>query len=185
MASTASTSIANSNTPTASRRSSWKNEQDKEASTEEFTCEKSSPYDNMSASHDHDHYGTLPHSTDAQKQSNASSTKPHSKPSENADIEAQHGLGRFNKVSWKYRVVAYIILAAVIFIWLLLILAVLVLTDNFFPGALRSYHMLKDLSIELSSARLEIAGLKAQMATLYQSVGRWGSLQKVIGEQPI
>ncbi|KAH7350473.1 hypothetical protein BKA66DRAFT_575669 [Pyrenochaeta sp. MPI-SDFR-AT-0127] len=180
MAITASSSIADSNAHSASRRSSWKNEQGDEASTQHATCDKGSPNDNLNGHPDHVFYVIPSQSTDS-----VSSNLADSKPSKTADIEAQHDLTPFKKVSWKYRIIAYIILVVVIFIWLLLIVGVLVVTDNFFPGVLRSYHMLKDMSTELSNARYEIAGLKAQVATLYQSTGRWGSIQKAIGERTV
>lgn len=94
------------------------------------------------------------------------------------DIEAQHDAAHPTTVSWKRRALAWVALIFVIFLWLLLIVAVLVLTDNFLPGLLRSYHMMKDMSAELANAKSEIFGLQTKVATLYQRIGGWRSVQK-------
>ncbi|CAO2655602.1 Nn.00g044050.m01.CDS01 [Neocucurbitaria sp. VM-36] len=94
-----------------------------------------------------------------------------------SDIEAQDK-SHPTKSHWRQRLVAYLVLFIAIFVWLMLIVGVLVLTDNFLPGALRSYHMLKDMGVELANVRFEVAGLKAQVGTLWQYVNGMRSVEK-------
>ncbi|KAF1845114.1 uncharacterized protein K460DRAFT_354965 [Cucurbitaria berberidis CBS 394.84] len=168
------TSAANTATPV--RRISRKAHQNSDSNIAETECEKTAPYITTSdspflnASNAPPQTSDLPHSQVKQFLAGSSIESE-------SDVEAQH-TARFKRTNWKKRVVAYLVLALAIFVWLMLIVGVLVMTDNFIPGALRSYQVLKDMGAELANAKFEVAGLKAQVATLWQYVNQKHSFQK-------
>lgn len=105
------------------------------------------------------------------------STSSTSSTSTSSDLEAQFNY-RFQKTSWRQRTVAYLVLVLAIFVWLMLIVGVLVMTDNLVPGALQSYNKIKDMGIELANSKFEIDGLKAQVASLWGFVNQMSRGQK-------
>ncbi|KAF2853196.1 hypothetical protein T440DRAFT_548883 [Plenodomus tracheiphilus IPT5] len=96
---------------------------------------------------------------------------------DNEDIEGQHDPGfHVRSNSWRNKLVEYTMVFMIFLVWMLLIMGVLILTDTLFPTALRSYYKFKELSAELSNTNFELDALKTQMSTLYQSIGRIGTM---------
>lgn len=162
-------------TPVPSRRISWKSADasttlnEKQPQPESPTTASDNPFHNMHA---------IPPSPTPTTPSQTP-TKPNDAEPTACDIEAQQSSAYTAKSTWKHRALAYSALVFVLIIWLLLCMGVLVMTDNFIPGVLRSYHMLKDMGAELKNVRFEMDGLRAQMGVLYQRIGKWNSVEKV------
>lgn len=95
------------------------------------------------------------------------------------DIESQYNDEFGHRTPWKQKIIIYSVVFLSLVLWLLLIMSVLVLTDTLFPTALRSYHKLKELGIELANTKFELAEVKSQISMLYQSVKHMTSIQKV------
>lgn len=166
-----STTSSATNTQTPVRRISRKAHHKSESEITETQCEKGTPYSPITDSPFHNSSNPPPQPSDLP----ILTTK--SIKAESSDIEAQDKY-HFKKSIWRQRIVAYLVLGIAVFVWLMLIVGVLVLTDNFLPGALRSYHILKNMGAELANAKFEVAGLQAQVGTLWQFVNQMRSFQK-------
>ncbi|KAI8935490.1 hypothetical protein NX059_008060 [Plenodomus lindquistii] len=170
MATVASTS---NNTTTATRRISWKSSDFRKANT---------MADNLNEKNACEYPISESTAHDLQTASRGSSIDTPTRLStstlcDDEDVEGQPDLGfRVRRKSWRNKLAKYTTVFVIFLVWMLLIAAVLLLTDTFFPMALRSYHTIKTLSAELSNTNFELEALKAKMSVLYQSIGRMGTV---------
>ncbi|CBX91644.1 predicted protein [Plenodomus lingam JN3] len=167
----ATTTTANSNCTTPTRRITWKDRdfQTAEATNEPFN-EKDFLQYALSETTAHDLQPASPCPIRLP-------TRP--RPSilhHDDDIEGQHDSGFPTRSSWRSKLKEYAMLFAIVVVWMLLIMGVLVLTDTLFPTALRSYHRFKEMGVELANTKFELEALKVQMLGVYRSVERVGAM---------